>query len=293
MKKSLVLVGAVVVVLGTMVGGAQVRAASVPLEPALDVQHILARNAQARGGQEAWARVQSLRMSGLLDAGRTRVDGGRTGMATSKVGVAQAKAIARKAVATTGRPDPGSVVRLPFQLDLQRPNKSRLEIPFQGDTAIQVFDGQKGWKLRPYLGRHDAEPFSSDELRTAANQQPLDGALINAPAKGSKVELVGTEPVDGHTAYKLRVTLQSAEVRHVWVDAKTFLDLKIDSPPRWWDGKLRAVYTYFHDYKLVQGLMVAHRLETRVEGVNGAENIYVDKVALNPVLPQQHFGLLQ
>jgi hypothetical protein len=234
-----------------------------------------------------------MRMSGQLDAGRTRIDGGRTGMATSKLGVAQAKAMARKDVATSGQAEPSSPVRLPFQLDLQRPNKSRLEVIFQGDTAVQVFDGQQGWKLRPYLGRRDAEPFTPEELRITASQQPLDGVLINYAAKGSRVELAGTDTVDGRAAYKLKVTLKNHEVRQVWVDAKTFLDVKIDAKPRWWDGKMRTVETYFRDYRPVQGLMVAHRLETRVAGISGAENIYIENVVLNPDWAEQHFASLQ
>lgn len=264
-------------------------AAPVQLPP-VSVEQLAQRNAEARGGKAAWERVRAMSMSGKLDAGRTRIDGGRTGMATSKLGLAQAKALARKSVAITGAVDSGRVIQLPFQLDMQRPAKTRLEIPFQGDTAVQVYDGVQGWKLRPYLGRRDVEPYSAEELKLAASQQQLDGALINYSTKGTQVALAGAELVDGHPAYKLQLTLKGGEIRHLWIDAKTSLDLKIDSKPRLWDGKLRQVSTYFRDYKPVQGLLIAHRLETVVEGVPGSESIYVEKVALNPTLTDQRFA---
>jgi hypothetical protein len=48
--------------------------------------------------------------------------------------------------------------------------------------------------------------------------------------------------------------------------------------------------TYYHDFKPVDGLMIAHRLETRIEGVPGAENIYIEKVALNPPINDSVFA---
>ena len=39
-------------------------------------------------------------------------------------------------------------VPLPFRLEMKRPRKSRLAMDFAGKTAVQVYDGQNGWKLR-------------------------------------------------------------------------------------------------------------------------------------------------
>jgi hypothetical protein len=95
--------------------------------------------------------------------------------------------------------------------------------------------------------------------------------------------------VDGRGAYKLKLTLKSGEVRHLWIDAQTFLDVKIDGAPRRMDGKSRTVVTYFRNYKPVDGLLIAHELETAVEGMPGAQRIFIEKVALNPVLELSRF----
>jgi hypothetical protein len=263
----------------------------VPVElPSLSAQQIAERNAEARGGNAAWQRVDAMTLAGKLDAGKVRKDGGQA-QTVSKEDRAKAKAQMRKAI-QEGRleaPAP-QTIQLPFQMDLKRPVMQRLEIPFQGQTAVQVYDGQSGWKLRPYLGRNEVEAFSAEELKMAASQQPLDGPLINFLAKGTQVEVAGGEKVEDHDAYKLRLTLKNGDVRHLWIDAKTFLDLKIEGAPRRWDGKLRTVTTLFRDYKRVDGLMIAHRLETTIEGVQGSENIYIEKVALNPVLGAARFA---
>jgi len=270
---------------------ARTEPAAVPVElPALSVQQIVDRNTTARGGLQAWQRVSSMSLSGKLDAGRTRADGGALTV-VSKEERARTKAEIRKAV-QEGKPiaNAQKVIQLPFLMDLKRPVKTRLEIPFQGQTAVQVYDGMNGWKLRPFLGRHEVEPFTQDELKSAASQQELDGPLFNYAAKGTTVALEGGELVDGRGAYKLKLSLKDGDVRHLWIDAQTFLEVKIDSAPRHMDGKLRNVVTYMRDYKPVDGLQIAHQLETAVEGEPGTQRILIEKVALNPMLGDSHFA---
>jgi len=272
---------------------AEARATPAPVAvdlPALTVQQIVDRNTAARGGLQAWQRVGSMSLVGKLDAGKTRTDGGQVAV-VSKQERAKAKAELRKAL-QEGKPlaQAPTVIQLPFQMDLKRPAMTRLEIPFQGETAVQVYDGVNGWKLRPYLGRHDVEPFSEDELKSAASQQELDGPLFNYAAKGTNVALEGGELVDGRGAYKLKLALKNGDVRHLWIDAQTFLDVKIDSAPRRMGGKSRTVVTYFRDYKPVNGLLIAHELDTAVEGIPGAQRILIEKVALNPTLDPLRFN---
>src|SRR6266436_1781597 len=52
---------------------------------------------------------------------------------------------------------PAEEVQLPFVMELKRPRKMRFELQFSGQTAIQVFDGANGWKLRPFLNRRVVE----------------------------------------------------------------------------------------------------------------------------------------
>lgn len=260
--------------------------------PALAVSEIVARNAAARGGLPAWQAVNAMSMVGTLEAGKPRKDGGVVATTNlSKQERAKARAEMRKAL-QDGRVQAGppAPIVLPFTLDLKRPVMQRLEVPFQGQTAIQVFDGSQGWKLRPYLGRHEVETFNADELRIARDQQPLEGALLNHQAKGTQVALEGGEMVEGRGAYRLKLTLKNGDVLHTWIDAQTFLDLKIEGAPRRWDGRMHGVATYFRDYKPVDGLLIAHRMETVVEGVAGSENIYVQKVSLNPQLANDYFA---
>jgi hypothetical protein len=255
----------------------------------LNAQQVIDRNAAARGGVAAWQKIHSMTMAGKLDAGKERKDGGQFADTKTKTR-AQVRAEAKLALSNKATVKDEKIIQLPFHMDLARPVKTRLEVPFHGATAVQVYDGKNGWKLRPYLGRHEVEAFTTEEMKIAASQQELDGALLNYKAKGTVAASEGTERVDGRDTYKLKLTLKNGEVRHVWIDAQTFLDVKIEGAPRRYDGKMRTVVTYYHDFKPVDGLMIAHRLETRIEGVPGAENIYIEKVALNPPINDSVFA---
>lgn len=245
----------------------------------LTAEQVIEKNVAARGGLQAWRAVQTLSMSGKTDAGGNEsptrmVQGVRTG------GVQMPKR-------------PAEQTQLPFRLELKRTRKSRLELDFRGQTAVQVYDGTNGWKLRPFLNRHEVEPFTQDEMKAAAMQSDLDGPLIDYAAKGTKVELEGTDKVEGNDTYRLKLTFKNGQALHVWVDAKTFLETKIEGTPRRLDGKYHPVEVYYRDYRPTSGLMVPYLMETKVQGVKQTEKIEIEKVAVNPRVEDSRFAKLQ
>ena len=264
--------------------------APAPTLPALSAEKIVERNAAARGGAQKWAAVHSMSVSGKLDAGRERKDGGAVGGMTRAPHQArgEARAMAIEA-AKASQQTAGKIIQLPYRADFERPTRMRAEVDFEGKTAVQVWNGTEGWKVRPFLGRDEVEPYTADEKRMAQAQQQLDGPLINHRAKGIDVALDGTERVDGHDCYRLKLKFKNGDERRVWVDGSTFLEVKAEEELRHFNGKDRMVYTLFRDYRPENGLMVAHQLETQIDGVAQTNKIYIDKVALNPKLEPARF----
>ena len=111
---------------------AVVLCAAAAVASAQTVDEIVAKNAEARGGAAAWRAVKSMTVSGSMDLSKA--------------------------------------MRVPFRLELKRPRKMRLEFEFDGATAIETYDGTKGWKLLPYRGQSEAAPLSDAELTAAAGQ---------------------------------------------------------------------------------------------------------------------------
>jgi hypothetical protein len=180
--------------------------------------------------------------------------------------------------------------RLPYVMHLKRPHKSHLEIAFVNQTAVQTFDGQQGWKFRPYLNRSDVEPLNEAELRAEKATDELDGPLIDHARKGVKVELAGSEKIEGRNTYRLKLTRSDRSVRQLWVDAQSFLETRIEGEPRRMDGRMHRVFVNYRDFRKTGGVMVPHTLETVVEGVRQASTLIIDQVELNPKLDDALFA---
>lgn len=267
----------------------------------LSASQIVERNVAARGGLQAWHAVQSLTVSGQLDLGKPQVESAKAIEFAQRGGPSVRKSLAdaglRRRGAALDAADPADAnakpaadIKLPFALEMKRPHKTRLELEFNKQTSVQIFDGKSGWKVRPYIGRREVEAFSPAELKAANAQPDLDGMLIDHAAKGTAVTLERSEVVDGRETYRLRLTLKNGEQRHVWVDAQTFLETKVDAPPRKVDGVMRSVSTYYRNYKSVNGLMVPFVVGTRVDGGGNSGVMLIDRVQVNPAIDDSRFG---
>lgn len=242
----------------------------------LTAVEIVDKYVTASGGLDAWRALQTLEMKGKMEAG------GNDRSTLPARGESEAEKVVHSR--------PKEQAQLPFVMDLERGRKVRIEIQFKGTTAVQVFDGAKGWKLRPFLNRHEVEQFTPEELKIASSQPDLDGYLVDYAAKGLSVDLEGTDQVDGNPAYRLKVTDKNGNARHVWIDAKTFLETKIEGAPRRLDGKEHPVATYLSDYKSVNGLMLPYSFETKVEGVRDTETVTINTIVSNLKLDESRFS---
>ena len=233
--------------LALMVTATPAAAAEQPTAPpaTLTATQIVERNVAARGGLAAWRAVDTLTISGRMDAG--------------------------------GKPN----VELPFVMKMKRAHNSRLELSFREQTAVQVYDGTQGWKVRPFLNRNEVEPYTPEEVKAAATFEELDGPLIDYAKKGTKVELVGTEKVEGDNTYKLQLTSRTGIQRTIWIDAKTFLERKFEGEAKKIDGKMRTASVYFRDFKTENGLTTPRVLETVYEGTKVSRKMTVAKLTIN------------
>jgi len=289
-RKSMVVCGSLALALSVVAA-----ADAQPAQTKLSAAEIVDKNVVARGGLEAWRAVQTMTLSGKLGAGGNQ-------RATLQVPVPGPTTVSARRMSPQVAPQrPVEEVQLPFVMELKRPRKMRFELEFNGQTALQVYDGANGWKLRPFLNRRVVEPYTEDELKTSSMQADLDGPLVDYAAKGTKIELAGMDKVEDRDTYKIKMTMKNGESLHVWIDAKTFLETKIEGQPRRLDGTMHPVEVYFRDYRAVDGLQIPFILETRVLPVARTatglrdtpvppERSIIEKVVVNPKLDEALFA---
>lgn len=228
--------------------------------PAVDLgltaAQIVEKNVAARGGLEAWRKVEAMAWMGHVQ--------GET--------------------AAAGPP-------LPFVMELKRPNRTRFEISTPDKRFTRIFDGTKGWRVRPGGdGMPEVKAFSKAEVDFSRSEFVVEGPLIDYKAKGVAIKLGGLDEVEGRKAYLLEVALPGGAARRVWIDAETFLDIRSDRPSTNPLTKGTPLSVYYRDFRPVDGLLIPHTIETRAADKGVGQKIIIDRVALNPSLSAQVFA---
>jgi len=232
--------------------GALATLVAVPVS-AQTVDDIIAKNVKARGGLEKIKAVKTTRTVGTMTLG------------------------------------PG--MEVPFTMELKRPNSMRMEVVVQGMTIIQAYDGKVGWQLNPMQGRKDPEPLPEDALKQIDLQaDSIDGPLIDYKAKGSTVELMGKEKVEGSDAYKLKITLKSGDILYDYIDADQFLEVKMDAKMKIRGTDLESESS-IGDYKDVDGLMIAFAMESWQKGSQQRQKMTFKKVEMNVPIEDARFKM--
>jgi outer membrane lipoprotein-sorting protein len=152
-----------------------------------------------------------------------------------------------------------------FDLYWKKPNRIRIEVAIQSPAPgldIRSFDGTTGWRLSPMEGSETARFMSGAEILDLQEEGDWFRELIDYKTKGHRVELVGKENADGNPAYHLKLTKPSGTVVHIFLDAKTFLEVKrvrhVRSPLG--QDEQVEIVTVIGDYRSVGGLMLPHRV---------------------------------
>ena len=208
------------------------------------VDELVAKNIKAKGGAAALNNLQTLRSTGKL------------------------------LVPIQGQ------IELGYLQTKKRPDEVRTEASIQGMTQIEAYDGKEGWKVWPFFGRKDPERMSADDVKALVEDTEMDGPLADWKAKGSTVEYLGTEDVDGTLAHKLKVVRKNGDVSFVYLDPDHFLEIRIVTQ-RVRHGAHEEVEMDLGDYEKAGGVFVPTSIEVASKGSPDKQTIVVDKLEAN------------
>ena len=207
------------------------------------VDELVSKNVVAKCGAEALHALQSLRLSG-------------------------------KMLVQQGQ------IQLAYLETKKRPDEVRAESSLQGMTQIEAYDGKEGWKVSPFFGRKDPERMSADDVKTLMEDAEIDGPLVDWKTKGSKVEYLGTEDVEGTLAHKLKVMRKNGDVNFVYLDPDHFLEIRVLTQ-RVRHGAYEEVETDLGDYEKAAGVFVPTSIDSGRKGAPDKQRIIIDKVEAN------------
>ncbi len=209
--------------------------------PALD--ELVAKNVEAKGGAQALKSLQSLKLSGKL-------------------------------IVNEGQ------LQLGYSETKKRPDAVRSEFALQGMTAVQAYDGKEGWRISPFQGRKDPEKMSADDVKALMEEAEIDGPLVDWKNKGSTIEYLGREDVDGTSAYKIKVVRKNGDVSFVYLDPDHFLEIRILTQ-RVRHGAQEETETDVGDYEKIGGVFIPFSIEAGHKGDPDKQKTVIEKGEAN------------
>ena len=215
------------------------------------VDELVSKNIEAKGGADALHSLQSLRLSGKLLVNEGQIE-------------------------------------LAYLQTKERPGELRTEATLQGMTQVEAYDGKEGWRISPFQGRKDPEKMSADDLKPLMEDAEIDGPLVDWKAKGSTVDYLGTEEVDGTLAHKLKVVRKNGDVSFVYLDPDHFLEIRVLTG-RVKHGAYEEVETDLGDYEKTAGVFVPTSIESGRKGDPDKQKILIDKVEANVPVDEATF----
>jgi hypothetical protein len=212
-------------------------------KPQLTVDELVAKNVAAKGGADALRALQSVRLNGKMLVNEGQI----------QLGYAETK---------------------------KRPDEVRTEATLQGMTAVEAYDGKEGWRISPFQGRKDPEKMSADDVKPLMENAEIDGPLVNWKEKGSTLECVGREDVDGTSAYKIKVVRKNGDVNFVYLDPDHFLEIRILTQ-RIRHGAQEETETDVGDYEKIGGVFIPFSIETGRKGDPDKQKVVIEKAETN------------
>jgi len=215
------------------------------------VDEIIAKNIQARGGLDKLKAVKTIRMTAKINQGGFRA----------------------------------TVLQ-----ENQRPNKVREEFIIQGMAEVEAYDGKTAWEVSPFEGRKDPNLVSADSAKHLVEDSDIDGQLVDYKNKDHRAELIGHDSVEGTDCYKIKLTMANGDARYYYIDADSFLDLKVETE-RNIRGTVQYGETLLGDYEEVNGVYYPFAVDSGQKGSPLHTRLTVEKVEINVPLDGALFAM--
>src|SRR5580658_5755521 len=213
---------------------------------------LIAKNIEARGGLEKMKAIKTLRMTGKFEGG----DG-----FTAVVGQ-----------------------------ENQRPDLIRETLTLQGMTMVQAYDGSTGWQIQPFGGKKDPQLMGEDDMRDLLLDADFDGPLVDYKEKGSTVEFLGHDVVDGDDALRLKVTLKNGDIIYDYLDPDTFIEIRREIQ-QFIRGSVRDRVMGLGSYKPVAGVMYPFSISQGPKNHPDDQTVTVQKMDVNVTIDPADFML--
>lgn len=192
--------------------------ATVFVTKAQTADEIISKHIDAIGGADAWRKVTSIRQEGTMQVQGADVT------------------VARTVLHGKG---------------------TRQDISFGGMNGYSIMTPTAGWNFMPFQGQTQPEPMTAEDIKEGQQDMDAQDELVDYKDKGTTVELLGKDDVEGTECYKLLVTFKSGKSESLFIDPASYHIIRQVAKQKA-NGQEMDITTNFSNYqKLPEGIVVA------------------------------------
>jgi hypothetical protein len=217
-----------------------------------DIDSIMAKYTEAVGGRSNWDAVKTIKFTGY----------------TTLMGM-----------------------DIPYTQYIKRPSLWLIELHIQGKNIIQGYDGTSGWMVNPMTGSTKAEKTSDETSKIFRDNALIGGRLLNIKEMGYTLELAGKEEMAGKEVYKINVIEKEGNVYNYFIDANTYLVVKMTSKVTVMGTEITTENLY-SNYKEVNDVMISFLCDQKLTGTQyDSQKIVIDKAEINKDIDDKIFQM--
>ena len=212
---------------------------------AQSADEVIAKYITEIGGAEKWSKIQSIKIEGQIE-----VQG----------------------------------VKIPFTMQGAQMKGMRLDAEFQGNKIIDITTPTKGWAQNPLAGKASLSPISEDELKQKLDDLDIQDAFVDYKAKGSVIESLGKDEVDGNEYFKIKMTSKNGNEKTYFFDTKTNLIYKIESIVKQQGQEMKS------EQKLLDYQTIDYGIKIPFKQDQGQMMMVTKKITINPAIDATIFN---
>lgn len=137
----------------------------------------------------------------------------------------------------------------------------RQDYTVNGMTGFTILTSTDGWNYNPFMGQSKAEPMTADDVKKDQDELDATDDLLDYASKGTTVEYLGTDDVEGTECYKLKLTMKSGKEKTVYISTEDNMLVKTSEKVTA-NGQEQEASVMYSNYKEVNGIKFAFAINS-------------------------------
>lgn len=134
----------------------------------------------------------------------------------------------------------------------------RMDISVMGMNGYTIVTKTEGWNFMPFQGQTKPEPMTEDVVKATQDDLNIMDDFMTYKTTGKKLELVGTDDVEGTECFKITSTNKDGKVTTYWLDKSSYLIIKEVQKLKVNGQEMEQTSTYSNYKTLPEGINYPH-----------------------------------